>query len=312
MKIATTTGDLDAYASSFSETVSLFKGTGFRHLDVNFYSSFVKPDDPLFGDDWTDIIDDMLRRGEELGIDFVQAHSPNYNPFDPNADHERWLLAMNRSIEACGRLGIPDMVVHSGISADILYPAGREEYFRLNREFYSKLFPAMEKFGVHVLIENSAEANMGGRYFFMTGEEMRDFVEYVDHPLLQACWDTGHANMRGSDQYQDILAMGSHLRAIHFQDNFGARDEHFAPFMGSLDIDAIMQGLLAVGYQGALTFEANNLLKRAGSWPHPRLKSPSVTDRRLASPPLDLRIRAEAFLYEIGKSIFTAYGCYED
>jgi hypothetical protein len=37
-----------------------------------------------------------------------------------------------------------------------------------------------------------------------------------------------------------------------------------------------------------------------------------VKDRRLAVPPLDLRRRAAAFLYEIGKSILSAYDCFEE
>ena len=153
---------------------------------------------------------------------------------------------------------------------------------------------------------------MGTRYFFMTGQEMRDFADYVDHPLLHCDWDIGHANMRGTDQREDILAMGDHLRGLHIQDNFGACDEHIAPFMGTTDMDAVMQGLLEVGYKGYFTFETDNMLLCYGRWPHKRRQLPSVTERRLAVPPLDLRRKAAAFLYEIGRAILSAYDCFEE
>ena len=311
MKLASTTGDFRGYAKTTADAVRFYEGTGFRHLDYSFYN-VIYPESPFLGDRWLDEVEAAGREAALLGFDFVQAHSPSYNPLDPKADHEAGMLATIRSIEACGRLGIPNTVVHSGISRDLRYPDDRDEYFRLNREFYSALFPAMEKWNVNVLIENSAEANMGQSYFFMTGQEMRDFADYVGHPLLHCDWDIGHANMRGTDQREEILAMGDHLRGLHIQDNFGACDEHIAPFMGTTDMDAVMQGLIEVGYKGYFTFETDNMLLCYGHWPHKRRQAPSVTERRLSAPPLDLRRKAAAFLFEIGRSILTAYDCFEE
>ena len=311
MKLASTTGDFRGYAKTTADAVRFYEGTGFRHLDYNFYN-VIYEGSPFLGDRWLDEVDEAMREAERLGFDFVQAHSPNYNPFNPKADHEAGMLATNRAIEACGRLGIPNIVVHSGISQEICYPVDREEYFRRNREFYSALIPAMEKWNVNVLIENSAEANMGKCYFFMTGDEMRDFADNIGHPLLHCNWDIGHANMRGTDQREEIIAMGDHLRGLHIQDNFGACDEHIAPFMGTTDMDAVMQGLLEIGYKGYFTFETDNMLLSYGRWPHKRREAPSVTERRLAVPPLDLRRKAAAFLYEIGRAILTAYDCFEE
>ena len=311
MKLASTTGEFHGYARTPADAVRFYEGTGFRHLDYNFYN-VIYPESPFLGDRWLDEVEEAGREAERLGFDFIQAHSPNYNPFDPKADHEAGMLATIRSIEACGRLGIPNIVVHPGMTTELTYPDGRDGYFSRNRDFYRSLFPAMEKWNVNVLIENSAEANMGTRYFFMTGQEMRDFADYVDHPLLHCNWDIGHANMRGTDQREDILAMGGHLRGLHIQDNFGACDEHIAPFMGTTDMDAVMQGLLESGYKGYFTFETENMLLSYGRWPHKRRQAPSVTGRRLAVPSLDLRRKAAALLYEIGRFILSAYDCYEE
>ena len=310
MKLATTTGDFLPWVKTTAEAVRLYEGTGFRHLDYSFYK-VIHPGSPFLGDRWLDEVEDAGREAARLGMDFVQAHSPNYNPLDPRADHDTGMLATLRSIEACGRLGIPNIVVHPGIAADLDYPDGRDEYFRRNLVFFQSLFPAMETWNVNVLVENSAERNMGGRYFLMTGEEMRAFADLAGHPLLHCNWDTGHANMRGTDQKAEIVAMGDHLRGLHVQDNFGTFDEHMAPFMGTLDIDAVMQGLVAIGYKGYFTFEADNMLL-VGRWPHSRSESPSVMERRLALPPAELKRKAIALLYEIGRTILSAYDCFEE
>ncbi len=311
MKLASTTGEFHHYAKTTAEAVRFYEGTGFRHLDYNFYNGLL-PGSSLLGDRWLEEVEEAGSEAERLGFDFIQAHSPNYNPLDPRADHEAGMLATNRSIEACGRLGIPNIVVHSGMNAELKYPQAREEFFRRNRDFYRSLLPAMEKWNVNVLVENSAEANMGDRYFFMTGEEMRAFADYFDHPLLHCNWDIGHANMRGTDQRMEILAMGDQLRGLHIQDNFGSFDEHIAPFMGTTDLDAVMQGLLEVGYKGYFTFETENMLLSYGRWPHARRAAPSVTERRLAAPPLALRRKAAALLFEIGRTILSAYDCFEE
>lgn len=312
MKLATTTGFFLGDSKDSAGAVRLFEGTGFKYLDYNFYSVIFEGS-PFLENNWLDDVEAAGREAERLGFSFVHAHSPNYNPLDPKADHERGILATNRSIEACGRLGIKTIVVHSGFSLDYKYPQDRDGYFRINKEFYQKLIPAMEKWEVNVLIENSAEGNMGERYFFMTGEDMRDFAEYFNHPLLHCNWDIGHANMRNNDQYLDILAMGDHLRGLHIQDNFGKADEHLAPFVGTTDMDAVMQGLLKVDYKGYFTFEADNIILSRSHFPHGgRKKSPSITDRRLALPPIEIKQKAISFLYEIGKSILSAYDCFEE
>ena len=311
MKIATTIGDFRHYTPNWAEAVKQFEGTGFRYLDFDFYS-VIYPDSPFLGADWMKDVADAAEEAAKRGFTFVQAHSPDYNPLSDTVDHEAGMRALLRSIEACGKLGIPNLVVHSGVSGAYRYPDGQEGYFKANRAFYESLFPAMEKYQVNVLIENSAAGNMGDNYFFMTGQEMCDFIDYCHHPLLQACWDTGHANMDSRDQYREIRTLGSHLKAIHFQDNFGAADEHFAPFMGTLDVDGVMQGLLDSSFSGYLTFEAQNLLTLDGAWPHPRHKTSDLADRKLSQPSLELRREAEKLLYQIGKFVLTQYGCYEE
>ena len=105
--------------------------------------------------------------------------------------------------------------------------------------------------------------------------------------------------------------MKDHLRALHIQDNYGKYDEHFAPFMGTINMDAIIQGLLEANYQGFFTFESGNILMAAGSVPHARYTFMGNMPSRLMSPSLKLKRKAVALMYEIGKYMLEQYNCFE-
>lgn len=126
MKLATTIGDFEYYTNTPAEAVQQFAGTGFRYFDYNFYN-VIFPGSAFLQAHWMDEIIAAQRAARKLGYTFVQAHSPNYNPLDPAADHEAGMLATLRAIEACGYLGIPNIVVHSGCTQEYRY-----QYFHLN------------------------------------------------------------------------------------------------------------------------------------------------------------------------------------
>lgn len=313
MKLVTTTGDLLYYCGSPAKAVKMFEGTGFKHLDYSFWRE-CRDDRPILKDDWLEPVKEAKKEADKLGFDFVQAHSPGANFLDCGDDYENIVLANIRAIEACGYLGIKKIVVHSGSKKDLMYPQDKEEYFRINKPFYERLYPAMEKYGVKVLIENGSVINSGGKYFFMTGEEMAEFIDYCGHPLLGACWDTGHGNMQKKSAYDDLKALGERLEAVHIQDNFGTHDDHLAPFMGTLDIDSVMNGLIDTGFieRGCyFTFECDNIISRKGACAENRGNDPRF--KPLASEPTaELKKAAVKFMYEIGKNILTAYNCFEE
>lgn len=314
MKLATTTGDLIYYCDSVEEAIRTFEGTGFKHLDYSFWRS-AWDDRPILKDNWMDSVKDASREAEKLGFDFVQAHSPGNNFLNCEEDEfENVVLANTRAIEACSYLGIKKIVVHSGSKKELLYPDGKEEYFKINKPFFERLYPAMEKYGVKVLIENGSLINSGGKYFFMTGKDMSDFIDYCGHPLLGACWDTGHGNMQTESIYDEIISLGDKLEALHVQDNFETHDDHLAPYMGTLDIDALMNALLDGGFakRGCyFTFECDNIISENAACAKGRNRDTRFIQRANVPTP-ELKKAAVKFMYEIGKTILTSYDCFED
>lgn len=318
MKLATTTADLERYADTPAGQVRLFEGTGFRYLDLNLYRG-VHAGSPLLDARWDAMVDDAAAAAASLGIRFCQAHAPDGKLHGVGEAFDVFLGATIRAIETCGRLGIPGIVTHQQDIGGYPSRENRRLNLQRNRDFFAKLFPVMEKTGVQVLVENSCDKHAptrqeNVRHFPSTAAELLELAEYIDHPLLQICWDTGHANVQGVDQYQSLVELGGRLRAVHIADNYGDMDSHVAPFQGTTNLDAVMQGLLDSGYQGYFTFESSHILRNGGAWPNIRREwsrnGEQVT--RLMDVPLALKRQSIALLYQIGKHILTEYGCFEE
>ncbi len=303
MKLATTTADFDSFCDSYTECLERIRAAGFRHVDLNLYT-VSDHKSLLLQDDWRSVTDGLLADAQRLGLSFVQAHAPGGNPMKAETVDEL-VTVTNRTIEVCAALGIQNVVVHSGWAPGV----SKEEYFDCNRAFYRRLFPAMETFGVNVLTENTTRANMGENYAFFTGADMKEFVNYVDHPLFHVCWDTGHGNIEG-DQYHELVTLGKDLRAIHLNDNRGGQDEHLIPFMGTMNMDDVMCGLLDGGFEGYLTFEATSTLRSYRYWLGNRRKF--TRERRLREPTVEMQQDLEGLMYRVGKHILEAYGCFEE
>lgn len=299
MKLATTTTDFARYGT-FEDCVRWIHEAGFKYLDFG-----VANREFLRDDGWEKRTKMLNDYAGSLGMKFIQMHSPAGNPMDP-AKQEDLIAITERSIRIAALMGIPQTVVHVGTWDGITM----DEFYKGNYGFFRRLFPVMEETGVNVLIENSTRVNVPPekRPYIYSGEDMREFLRHMDHPLMHALWDTGHGNVDGP-QYENIVTLGKELYGIHVHDNSGWADEHAIPYMGTLSLDALMHGLLDIDYQGYFTFEAVNAIEykngqnRIYKW---------EDDRRLRHPTAELQLLAEKLLYGVGKHALSAYGVFEE
>ncbi len=304
MKIATTTADFGFYCKTDEERIRELHRAGFRYIDFNMYS--FTPESVYMGEGWQAAVAHLKEVVDELGMQFVQAHSQGGNPLWADTARADFVVeATLRSIEICGMLGIKNTVSHAGVRRGI----EKAEWFALNRDFYQKLIPTMERCGVNVLCENSAESNIGkGCYYLYSGKDMREFIEYVGHPQFGGCWDTGHANIVGS-QYDEIMALGDKLWAIHYNDNRGTGDDHVMPFFGTMNHDEVLNALLDVGFAGYFTLEAGDDLLKSGK----RRKFEGATRAsRLSNPQLFQQRQLEKLTYDTARWILESYDCFEE
>ena len=304
MKIATTIGEMYPLGLRIADTIRSYRDTGFKNLDFSFYYAHADKDSPYMQESdlaWKKEIEEALEAADECGFTFVQAHAPGYNPGRDSSDYDRCIRAMQRSVEGCAMLGIPVTVMHTSFSPEFTYPDDKEGYYKYNRKFVGDVLSAAENFGVTLCIENTSNGNAGKCYFPRRGAEMNDFIAYMDHPLLGACWDTGHAVMdRIFDQYAELKELGPVLKAVHIHDNGIHSDEHLAPYCGKLQLDSVVKGLLDIDYKGSFTFESDSFLNHCNG------------EGPLRQLPLEIRRDGLALLYKIGKFALETYNAYEE
>lgn len=313
MKLSTSTADLGYFSDSIAEQLPLFKETGFKTFDLSLYRINYPGSPYLASNDlWKHEIEAAGEKAAELGFSFCQSHSPAGIYFGSEEERESLILSTRCSIEACGMLGIKDLVVHNHASPDLTPTRFMQE----NKKFNQLFFADMEKHGVNILVENGTRKHSA--YFYLyDGAMIREYIEYVDHPQLFACWDTGHAHMdnqEGDYQYKSILDLGDLLRGVHIADNKGEKDDHTAPYFGTCNFAPVIQGLLDIDFQGTFNFETNRILFNHDSWPYPRKpwSYQGKVDTRLDTVPLAIRQSSVALLYQIGKFMLEKYNCFEE
>lgn len=300
MKLATTTGDFQRDVATVSERIKLVSQCGFKYIDYNFGGDFKNK--IRFFDDYEAHLKEIKELADKLKIKFVQSHAPMGEPIVKNEKYEEFIEGNKLCIKACHDLGIPNIVIHSGYEKGI----SKEECFARNKEFYELLLPTAEKYNVEILTENFNKMWNPEVYWVDNAPDLKELVDYIDHPLLKVCWDIGHGNLQNMPQHEAMAILGDRIHALHVQDNYNRCDSHKAPFFGTTNWDSVMHGLQEIGFNGYFTFEADNLLTGAYA------KRQFDEDSRLLNPPLEFKMRLEALLYDIGKYILTSYDCFEE
>lgn len=307
MKLATSSGDFVRYSYSIANAVACYQNSKFKYINLELGSKYAEA-----SLDCHKAVDVLGEAAAQAGIIYSTAHSPIFNVFAGDQEHyDRCVQAIRKSIEISGRLGIQGIVVHA--SHNPAFTA--RDFYQKNKQFYSQFFDLMEKYNIVVMTENMATFD---HYYLSTGEEVREFADFVDHPLFGVCWDTAHANLnakaRLKGQYHNIVAIGDKLKGLHIADNFGDGPHHHTfPYAGIINFDSVMQGLLDVNYGGFFTFEAaytllhhTNLPYNRNAWEH---NGEAVC--KLLDPPIWLKQKAVDLMYDIGEHILKTYDCYE-
>lgn len=311
MKLATTTADFKGnydtgnfrtgYLDDDKAMLDLLHEAGFKYIDLNMYS--FDADSDYMQSDWADKIAELKDYATSLGMTFVQAHSQGGNLLTAGGYDATIVAYTLRQIEICRELGIENIVVHPGFQGGYT----KEQWFAANKVVFDILLEKAAECGVNVLCENSTSKNLGDIYWANSGADMREFIEYVNNPYFHACWDTGHGNCEGP-QYDDILALGDELYAIHFNDNLGNGDFHLIPYYGSLDCDIVIKALNNIGYTGYFTFESDGGNRTNGYWHGPDgLETLSEAD-----PSGLTREQQETLLYEIGEYLLKKYDMFAE
>lgn len=242
---------------------------GFEALDFNFY-------DLLNLVDWSDqhAADALVSRYREAAITvnlpWAQSHGPMFHMFGKDPESQKRINCCPAAIRASGQLGVPWMVLHPDGFPGAFDRDHRKRVREANIAFFRKLLPTCEKHNVGLALENIFDASArsrgtGSRHYAAVPDELCELIDELNHPLIGACWDTGHAQLMGLDQRSAIASLGGRLKAVHIQDNNGLDDDHAMPFTTGprgVDWQAVADGLRLADYRGALSCELHNCFRR--------------------------------------------------
>ncbi|MCL2518574.1 MAG: sugar phosphate isomerase/epimerase [Oscillospiraceae bacterium] len=276
--------------------LELLGETPFRYADLSMYSGSA-----IAEPDWREWGEKVGETAERLGIKLVQSHGSG-STYEKGEYRDKCDELLRREIEICGMLGIPQIVLHA------LCKEGEswDQFNKANIEFCNSLLDAAEKNNVSLLLENSCHQHGNGYYYYLYAEQLLETIADMNyHPLIGVCWDVGHANMQGADQYKELVELGGCLRGLHIHDNMGSLDSHLLPYLGNCNFDSIIKALVDIDYKGYFGMEAYSLLPPGfGREGHP--------EKKLLNPSPQLYVGAANLMYDIAKYMLMQYNCYEE
>ena len=201
---------------------------------------------------------DLKAYAQEKGIAICQAHAPFAHGKDDEEKIERRFGDIVQGMRNASWLGAPMIVVHPCCHLDYSADGNAERLFEFNFNFYTRLIPYAEEFGIKVAIEN-----IGRQSVTSTPERLNRLYDALNNPAFTVCFDVGHCLFQGVDPAEAIRAVGGRLvhGCTHVHDNSGERDEHTLPFYGNVQWESVMKALADIGYAGELNYEASGFIK---------------------------------------------------
>lgn len=273
-KISILPSEVFARAGGIEEGFALLEKTGIEGIQFGMGSLFLPYMDIVKG--VPSVLDEPLpqvleamrpyrdaSRRHHVAITQVHAPYPCWVMGD-EAVNRRMVEVLKKSVAVTAYMESPYCVVHPAFASDTKKRHTPEEEWRLNREFYASLIPAIKENHVMVLLENMFCRDFeGGRVTAACGEPMEAALwvdrlnELAGEECFGFCLDVGHANLSRQNPEHALYILGDRVKALHMHDNGGHLDDHRTPFTGTVDWEVWLDALKAVGYKGDLNFESH-------------------------------------------------------
>jgi sugar phosphate isomerase/epimerase len=183
-----------------------------------------------------------------IGVNSIHA------PFGPEYDlaarstkvRSKALAAHVAALDLCGMCGTDVMVVHAGHHTE----RGVEDEFTARAlDSMRVLIPEAKQRKVRLAVEN-----LPPDHLTPSAAALAAFIDEIDHPLVGACLDTGHAEFTGGAVAATEL-LGPRIMTVHAHDNDGTGDQHLMPGHGVIDWAGVGAALRAAGYARPIVLE---------------------------------------------------------
>lgn len=233
---------------SSGEMLDFLGSVGFEGVDISL--------DSLKGFDGADkaVLYNLKKKACDKKLSLDATHLPFYMPApDSEEFNTKYIPEVKAGIDATAYLGIKLAVIHP-----VAYYESRkslEEWIIKNVEFLSPLVEYANSKGVKLLVENMAGHRE--RYDHLYGSRASEIYLLAKILGCGNCWDTGHANITGLNQGEEILTLGDTLELLHVHDNDGIHDDHRVPRDKDCTVNwcNIVAALRGIGYIGPIEME---------------------------------------------------------
>lgn len=272
MKIGSSAGSISLVTSN-EEAIEILAAAHLDSADFWLYLCSLDEKYPLYGDDWEKWVLQIRRRFDSLQLPVLQSHAL-FNIFiPPDFTYIPPQEIIFRNMQACKMLGCRKLVFHPvTYQSRVTSIEVHKEILRYNLRWFQELLPAAETLDLEIHVENmfdfvGLQQKDDIPFAFTTMDDICWLIDTLNHPLVKACFDTGHANISGLDVPESIRQLGTRLGTLHLNDNFGRiapirPDVHLLPGHGLIDWVAVMAALKEVDFNGVLNMEPVDSLPR--------------------------------------------------
>lgn len=249
------------------QAIAMIAKAGFTAFDLSLFSSCQKGG-YFDAEDWRERAQRVRDAADAAGIPCNQSHAPFASSFydmERTKEQYGWIV---RAIEVAAIVGADIIVVHP--VQHLPYAQNAHTLKEWNKQFYGTLIPLAERLGIRIATENMWHVrqlynaldpydNPITESTCSSPEEFCEYVDMMDSRWLTACLDIGHVPLIGGNLPTMIKALGKHrLQALHVHDNDWKNDLHHFPYTHRINFNEVTDALREIGYEGDLTFEANN------------------------------------------------------
>lgn len=256
MKISTTTGRFNV-RYDLKTAIDVLSVAGYDALDFSQFDKEVY--EASLSDDY---YREMRKYAEDKGVYFNQSHAPFGSSYKDEEKTKQRFMEITEAMKRASLLGVRSIIVHPCQHLSYSTEGNPERLFEYNMDFYKRLVPYCEEYGIKVALENMWQNT--GFINHSTCSRPEEFIRYLDelnNECFVACLDIGHAALVREDPDVFIERLGAkRLKCLHVHDVDGVNDSHTLPFFGCIDWEKVMSALARIGYEGELTFEADNFL----------------------------------------------------
>jgi len=193
---------------------------------------------------------EFARHARDCGVAIRSFHLPFYTDetvdpaaLDPGV-RRRTAELHAHYVRVAASMGARIAVVHACLEP--VEDADRAERLARAKESMAALADIGAAEGVTVCVENLPRSCLGN-----TSAELADIV--ACDPRLRVCFDVNHLLL---ESHADFLSrLGPLVATLHVSDYDFVNERHWLPGEGKIDWNALADGLDAIGYEDAFTYE---------------------------------------------------------